>query len=176
MAGPVLPLFTKVNEPETNVEDSLEVVEHTIEENKHYDEERQQSMLAAFKQMLGKIIIVFAAQMSVPTTTTELYIRYLFNFFVVAVVAYMLKTWLTVKAKSFYLTVGHYVHKVALESVSLLFDFFVVSIFGLIRSRGEYSIDDVPFVVVMLVLFNLLINIWIRHISNLRFGYFSKED
>ena len=133
-------------------------------------------MLYAFKQMLGKIIIVFAAQISIPNTTTELYIQYIFNFFVVAVIAYILKTWLIVKADDFYRTVGHYVHRVALESSELLFDFFVVSIFGLIRSRGEYGIEDIPFVVIILIFLNLLINIWIRHTSNLKFGYFSKEN
>jgi hypothetical protein len=160
-----LPTFERHNE---NV-DTFEEIEETIDENKRFTEEKQQSLLTTFRQSMGRIIVIFAAYLPMNGATKEQYVHYLFIFIMIVGVAYMIKTWLELKAKAFYESVGHYAHGIALDACSFIFEFFIVGIFGLIRSRGEYTIEDLPYAVFLLTFINLTISAWSRHIKNKRF-------
>ncbi len=142
-----------------------------ILENRQYDEQREESLLINFKQIINKIVVIFAAYLPTEGATNEQFVHYLFIFAVIATIAYIAKLWLEIKATVFYQKVGHYVHQLLLDTARFIFDFFVVGIFGIIRARGEFTIKDIPYVVFLLVMTNLSISVWIRHTKYRRFVY-----
>lgn len=156
-----------------DIESVVEILEE-VGENKHLDDQRQSAALVSWNQMIGRIVFIFAMELPMNSSTKEVYVHYIFYFLFIIGISYGVKTWLELKATYFYHTVGHRLHAVALRIASLIFDFFVLGFFSLLRLRGEYTLADIPFVVMLLTIVDLLVNTYIRHAEHKRFGYFSR--
>ncbi len=152
-----------------DVEEPFEELEEVIEENKHYDKKKQRSLVHTFDQMTTRLVIIFAGYLPMHGATQEQYVNYLFSFVMIALIAYVLTSWLESRSKKMFVILGHYAYEIIVDFCMFIFDFFTCAVMGLIKSRGNFGVEDIPYVVFILILLKLFVVVWNRHIQYKRF-------
>lgn len=150
---------------------TIEVLETVLEESHDFDEERQKTMPDTFKQVVTSSIIIFSSTLS-PTklTTTEFVNDIMFYVFIVVVV-YFAKTSAILQSDAFYDKVGHYIHEFTVDMLDIVYRFYICIIIALFRNYMSYTIDEVHFVIVALMFYNMCSKIWIRHTQKKKFVF-----
>lgn len=150
--------------------DTIELLEDTLEASRDFDHERQKSVTDTFKQVVTSIIIIFSSSISTATTTTE-FVRSVTTFIIVTVFAYYIKTSAVLHSAVFYDKVGHYIHEFTVDMLDFIYRFAICITIALIRNYMDYSIDDVPFIIVGVAFYDMCSKIWVRHTQNKKIVY-----
>lgn len=150
-------------------EDAAQILDtdrKTVEAEKQYDDERQNTALGVINQTMNSVALILS-QTSVTTVYTgQQFVSYLFLYLAVIIVMLILKNTIYVYKKEISVSLGANLYDITFQFLTIIHLFFFYLLVTLVRTYFEINQNSIAFIIFVFGLYLLCMIVWNRAIKS----------